>query len=75
MTIEQIDAAYEYFKPIIFKEDGTLNEDKLKLELASFYFLAVQIRQVYKEMLGLDAVDYPSSFIIAMLRDRYVEKE
>jgi hypothetical protein len=76
MTDEQVDKLWkEFWKPIVCKEDGTVNVDQLKKELADFYFIMTEAPKVYYHVTGgkLSKPMYPADTVCAEADEYYEE--
>lgn len=72
--MSSIKKAWDFFKPIITKKDGSINVTQLKKELADFNHLMDQVPKVYCHVTGgsLSKVMYKSDVVIDAF-ESYVE--
>ena len=65
----------EFWKPIICNEDGSINMEQLKKELADFSFIMEQVSKVYCHITDyrLSKVNYRAETVIAAADRRYEE--
>jgi hypothetical protein len=63
----------EFWKPIICNEDGSINMEQLKKELADFSFVMREVPKVYCHITGnrLSKVNYRAETVIAEADQHY----
>lgn len=47
-----LEKSWEFWKPIIYKNDGTLDIEAVKKELCDFYFMLEEVPKVYCHITG-----------------------
>ena len=72
--VEQIHQ--EYWKDIICKEDGSIDVDAVKCELADYYRMLQNVPLVYSEVTGgmLSKPLYKADFVLGYFREKYSDK-
>lgn len=65
----------EFWKDIVTKEDGTIDLEQIKKELADFHFIMDQVPEVYCHITGglLSKLTYKSSTVINRAEEHYKE--
>lgn len=56
-------------------EDGSLNKDQVKRELADYRFMLYEVPKVYSEFAELSKPNYTADVIIREIDKRYFNKE
>ena len=71
-----VEKEWEYWKTIVCNEDGTINIDKLKLELCDYSLMLKEAPKVYIEVTGgmLSKPHYYADSIIKVFREKYAQK-
>ena len=72
--VEQI--YQEFWKDIICNEDGSINIDAVKCELADYYKMLQEVPTVYSEITGgiLSKPLYKAEFVLEYFREKYYDK-
>ena len=66
----------EFWKDIVYDEQGNLNVEQIKKELYDFYFVMQEVPKVYCEITGgrLSYVTYPAKTVLGVYQDKYGRK-
>ena len=64
----------DFWKDIIYKKSGELNERQILKELSDFRFLMEEVPLVYMEIAGLSKLMYPARVILAEHEQRFFDK-
>ena len=72
--VEQI--YQEFWKDIICKEDGSIDIDAVKCELADYHRMLQEVPTVYSEVTGgiLSKPLYKAEFVLSYFREKYYDK-
>ncbi|MED1863345.1 hypothetical protein P4V41_07735 [Fictibacillus nanhaiensis] len=65
----------EFWKDLVENEDGSLNLDQVKRELADFRLLIQEVPKVYEELTGLSKPLTRAEAILSIVNDKYIRKE
>lgn len=65
----------EFWKDIVENEDGTLNVEQVKKELADYKILLDEVPKVYDELAGFSKPHTRASVIISAVNDRMIDKQ
>jgi hypothetical protein len=65
----------EFWKDIVENEDGTLNVEQVKKELADYRVLLKEVPKVYDELSGFSKPHTRASVIISAVNDRMIDKQ
>ncbi|MED1863298.1 hypothetical protein P4V41_07500 [Fictibacillus nanhaiensis] len=65
----------EFWKAIVENEDGTLNVEQIKKELADYRVLLKEVPKVYDELAGFSKPHTRASVIISAVNDRMIDKQ
>lgn len=73
-AVEQI--YQEFWKDIIYKEDGNIDVDAVKCELADYYKMLQEVPAVYSEVTGgiLSKPLYKAETVLSYFREKYYDK-
>lgn len=70
------EAVYEHFwKALVEKEDGSLNVDQVKKELADYKIMLDEVPKVYNELAGLSKPLTRAEAIISIVEDRMIDRQ
>lgn len=74
--MEKYEESYqEFWKDIVENEDGTLNIEQVKKELADYRVLLKEVPKVYDELAGFSKPHTRADVIINAVNDRMIDKQ
>ncbi|WP_226035754.1 hypothetical protein [Aquibacillus saliphilus] len=73
--MEKYERVYDEFWKDIVEENGKVNLDQIKRELADYRQLLNDVPKVYEEVCGLSKANTRPDYVINYLNDHYIVKE
>ena len=76
IPVNNVDKIFdEFWKDIVCNDDGSINIEQLKQELADFHYIMEQVPKVYCHITGnlLSYVNYPAETVIRYADEYYEE--